>query len=78
MRKFGGYSRGAAPSGRRGRHTFGGLTDAAFCMIAILEQTGGDARWPQEPAQPVAGLRQLDDGLGTACLSPPLPAGLAG
>jgi hypothetical protein len=78
MRKFGGYSRGAAPSGQPGRRTFGGLTDAAFSMIAILEQAGSDARWPQEPAQPGAGLRQRDGGLGTACLSPPLPAGLAG
>ena len=78
MWNFGGYSRGAAPSGQPGRHTLGGLTDAAFSMIAILEQTGSDARWPWESAQPVAGLRQQDGGLGTACLSPPLPAGLAG
>ena len=44
MRNFGGYSRGAAPSGQPGRHTLGGLTDAAFSMIAILEQAGSDAR----------------------------------
>ena len=43
MWNFGGYSRGAAPSGQPGRHTLGGLTDAAFSMIAILEQTGSDA-----------------------------------
>jgi hypothetical protein len=56
------YSRGAAPSGQPGRHTLGGLTDAAFSMIAILEQTGSDARWPWEPAQPVAGLRRRTAG----------------
>jgi hypothetical protein len=56
MWNFGGYSRGAAPSGQPGRHTLGGLTDAAFSMIAILEQTGSDARWPWESAQPVAGF----------------------
>jgi hypothetical protein len=40
-----GYQRGHAPSGGRNRHTFGGLTDAAFRMIPLLE-SGRDATWP--------------------------------
>ncbi|MFD9069130.1 TROVE domain-containing protein [Streptomyces lasiicapitis] len=40
-----GYQAGHAPSGRGQRHTFGGLTDAAFRMIPLLE-AGRDADWP--------------------------------
>jgi hypothetical protein len=40
-----GYERGHAPSGSGTRHTFGGLSDAAFAMIGLLE-TGRDADWP--------------------------------
>ncbi|MFE2297906.1 hypothetical protein ACFXAW_06890 [Streptomyces sp. NPDC059445] len=40
-----GYQSGHAPSGRGRRHTFGGLTDAAFRMVPVLE-AGRDATWP--------------------------------
>lgn len=40
-----GYRHGHAPSGTGTRHTFGGLTDAAFAMIGLLE-SGRDANWP--------------------------------
>jgi hypothetical protein len=40
-----GYRSGHTPSGGRHRHTFGGLTDAAFAMIPLIE-AGGDAAWP--------------------------------
>jgi hypothetical protein len=40
-----GYSRGHAPSGSGTRHTFGGLTDAAFRLIPLLER-GRNADWP--------------------------------
>lgn len=40
-----GYQRGHAPSGGHFRHTFGGLTDAAFRMIPLLE-AGRNADWP--------------------------------
>jgi len=40
-----GYEAGHAPSGRGQRHTFGGLTDAAFRMIPLLE-AGRDSAWP--------------------------------
>jgi len=40
-----GYRYGHAPSGSGNRHTFGGLTDAAFRMIPLLE-AGRDANWP--------------------------------
>lgn len=40
-----GYRRGHAPSGSRNRHTFGGLGDAAFRLIPLLE-AGRDADWP--------------------------------
>ncbi|MFE9887368.1 TROVE domain-containing protein [Streptomyces scopuliridis] len=40
-----GYRAGHGPSGEAGRHTFGGLTDAAFRMVPLLE-AGRDARWP--------------------------------
>jgi len=40
-----GYKHGHGPSGSGNRHTFGGLTDAAFRMIPVLE-AGRDAHWP--------------------------------
>ena len=40
-----GYQAGQAPSGCGQRHTFGGLTDAAFRMVPLLE-AGRDADWP--------------------------------
>ncbi|MFI6450386.1 TROVE domain-containing protein [Streptosporangium amethystogenes] len=45
MWNFGGYRHGATPSGKENRHTFGGLTDAAFRMIPLLE-SGRNADWP--------------------------------
>ncbi|WP_431887544.1 TROVE domain-containing protein [Nocardiopsis alba] len=42
-----GYRYGHGPSGVGGRYTFGGLGDAAFRMIPLLER-GRDARWPWE------------------------------
>src|SRR5262249_18598012 len=32
-----GYRAGHLPAGQRGRYTFGGLTDAAFTMLPVLE-----------------------------------------
>ncbi|MFF7881078.1 TROVE domain-containing protein [Streptomyces sp. NPDC020794] len=40
-----GYQAGHAPSGHGQRHTFGGLTDAAFRLVPLLE-SGRDADWP--------------------------------
>ncbi|MGW7414224.1 TROVE domain-containing protein [Streptomyces sp. NPDC054863] len=40
-----GYAAGHAPSGTPGRHAFGGLTDAAFRMVPLLE-AGRSADWP--------------------------------
>jgi len=40
-----GYRPGHGPSGKANRHTFGGLSDAAFRMVSLLE-AGRDARWP--------------------------------
>lgn len=40
-----GYRYGHASSGGRNRHTFGGLTDAAFRAIPLLE-SGQNADWP--------------------------------
>ncbi|QBI53445.1 TROVE domain-containing protein [Streptomonospora litoralis] len=40
-----GYKRGHAPSGLGHRHTFGGLTDACFRLIPLLE-AGRAAAWP--------------------------------
>jgi hypothetical protein len=45
---LGGYRYGHAPSGRGTRHTFGGLTDAAFQAIPLLERDGA-ASWPWAP-----------------------------
>ncbi|MGW0749213.1 TROVE domain-containing protein [Streptomyces sp. NPDC002587] len=40
-----GYRVGHGPSGSANRHTFGGLTDAAFRMVSLIEG-GRDADWP--------------------------------
>jgi len=40
-----GYEAGHAPSGKSQRHTFGGLTDAAFRTIPLLE-AGQHTSWP--------------------------------
>ncbi|WP_405762580.1 TROVE domain-containing protein [Streptomyces sp. NBC_00045] len=40
-----GHRTGHAPSGSANRHTFGGLTDAAFRMVTLIED-GRDADWP--------------------------------
>ena len=40
-----GYQYGHGPSGTGTRHTFGGLSDAAFAMIPLLER-GQKADWP--------------------------------
>lgn len=40
-----GYDRGHAPSGTGTRHTFGGLTDAGFRLIPLIER-GRNADWP--------------------------------
>ncbi|MFE3556516.1 TROVE domain-containing protein [Streptomyces sp. NPDC059193] len=42
-----GYRVGHAPSGSANRHTFGGLSDAAFRMVSLIER-GQDADWPWE------------------------------
>ncbi|MEU5121793.1 TROVE domain-containing protein [Streptomyces asoensis] len=40
-----GYRAGHGPSGKANRHTFGGLSDAAFRMVPLLE-AADDTRWP--------------------------------
>ncbi|GGV16525.1 RNA-binding protein [Streptomyces filipinensis] len=40
-----GYRPGHGPSGTGNRHTFGGLSDAAFRMVPLLE-AARDTRWP--------------------------------
>jgi len=40
-----GYRYGHGPSGVGHRHTFGGLTDAGFAVIALLE-SGRTGSWP--------------------------------
>ncbi|MET7571533.1 TROVE domain-containing protein [Streptomyces sp. NPDC005492] len=40
-----GYRVGHGPSGKANRHTFGGLSDAAFRMVPLLE-AARDADWP--------------------------------
>ncbi|MFE0474459.1 TROVE domain-containing protein [Streptomyces sp. NPDC058947] len=40
-----GYRAGHGPSGTGNRHTFGGLTDAAFRMVPLIEASR-DADWP--------------------------------
>jgi hypothetical protein len=47
MWNMAGYKPGAMPTGQSGRHTFGGLSDAAFGLIPLLE-SGRDAHWPWE------------------------------
>ncbi|MFI1970793.1 TROVE domain-containing protein [Streptomyces cinnamoneus] len=47
MWNMAGYRAGATPSGGDNRHAFGGLTDAAFRMIPLLE-AGRTAHWPWE------------------------------
>jgi hypothetical protein len=42
-----GYEAGHAPSGEKGRYTFGGLTDAGFRMIAALDDMRSQG-WPWE------------------------------
>ncbi|MFF5141142.1 TROVE domain-containing protein [Streptomyces sp. NPDC013157] len=44
-----GYRVGHGPSGTGNRHTFGGLSDAAFRMVPLLE-AARDAVWPWETA----------------------------
>ncbi|MER6077791.1 TROVE domain-containing protein [Streptomyces sp. NPDC001833] len=44
-----GYRVGHGPSGTGNRHTFGGLSDAAFRMVPLLE-AARDAAWPWETA----------------------------
>ncbi|MGW7528159.1 TROVE domain-containing protein [Streptomyces sp. NPDC054783] len=40
-----GYRAGHGPSGSGNRHVFGGLSDAAFRMVSLLE-AADDSRWP--------------------------------
>ena len=40
-----GYAVGHAPSGQKNRYAFGGLSDAGFTVIELLE-AGTDAQWP--------------------------------
>jgi hypothetical protein len=40
-----GYDKGHLPSGKKNRYTFGGLTDAGFKTIDLLER-GEDQNWP--------------------------------
>ncbi|KPI30355.1 TROVE domain-containing protein [Streptomyces sp. NPDC048253] len=40
-----GHRAGHGPSGKGNRHTFGGLSDAAFRMVPLLE-AADDTRWP--------------------------------
>ncbi|MEU8619641.1 TROVE domain-containing protein [Streptomyces sp. NPDC048623] len=47
MWNMAGYREAAMPSGGGNRHALGGLTDAAFRMIPLLD-AGRDARWPWE------------------------------
>jgi hypothetical protein len=42
---LGGYQHAAYETGRRNRHEFGGLTDATFRMVPLLE-AGQNADWP--------------------------------
>jgi hypothetical protein len=44
-----GYSKGHGPSGEGNRHTFGGMNDAAFKMIDLMER-GKNGVWPWETA----------------------------
>src|SRR5579863_865372 len=53
MWNFAGYKTGALPSGGGNRHTFGGLTDAAFRLITAL-QAGKTVPWPWLAPKPQA------------------------
>lgn len=44
---LGGYQHGAFAAGQGNRHEFGGLTDATFRVVPLLER-GKDAGWPWE------------------------------
>lgn len=50
MWNMAGYKHGAMPSGSGQRHAFGGLSDAAFRMVPLLEARR-DAKWPWEATQ---------------------------
>jgi hypothetical protein len=50
MWNMAGYRQAAMPSGGGNRHALGGLSDAAFRMIPLLD-AGRDARWPWEQAR---------------------------
>ncbi|MFG3343671.1 TROVE domain-containing protein [Streptomyces sp. NPDC048018] len=50
MWNMAGYREAAMPSGGANRHALGGLTDAAFRMIPLLD-AGRDAHWPWESAR---------------------------
>lgn len=52
---------GHGESGVRNRHTFGGLTDAAFRMIPLLE-AGRNAAWPWGSELPVTPRPYLERG----------------
>lgn len=47
MWNMAGYKPGAMPSGSANRHTLGGLTDAAFSLIPLLD-AGRNGSWPWE------------------------------
>ncbi len=55
-----GYRFGSTPAGRGNRHTFGGLNDAAFKIVPLLER-GEDAPWPWEIV-PERERRNFSDG----------------
>ena len=61
---LGGYAHTAYPVGTPNRHEFGGLTDATFRMVPLIE-AGRTANWPWLPSsrsqdQPPAGSRSSD------------------
>jgi TROVE domain. len=45
---LGGYSQAMMETGKNGKHEFGGLTDATFKQVPLLEM-GVDTGWPWEP-----------------------------
>lgn len=56
-----GYRFGSTPSGRGNRHTFGGLNDAAFKIVPLLERGDENAPWPWEIV-PERERRNFSDG----------------
>ncbi|GAA1190187.1 hypothetical protein F4556_000055 [Kitasatospora gansuensis] len=54
MWNMAGYRAGATTTGSANRHAFGGLTDAAFRLIPLLE-AGIETGWPWEHDRPLAG-----------------------